>query len=1713
MGSRHTRIYLIAAILAMLVLLTAGCTQVRENVNMGCCVAAKDSENNTICGERIGGDPPGVVDILYTNFCDPASGMCNVHYGSTIVTISTSYPIQMSDTQAASGCTLTDSDMKMICTSENDTDIPICSDRTTGCLAQNCYAQVCGPMSYRPSPVPSLADSVTFTKESQSTGNVPNGAQAVGSAGGTERLYNASCLILRTDENLTAFLKNSKGSAINIFRFGVGTQFGDFDKYRFLFPFTDSYCNINPFIKGARDRFMNYMLTPQEFQQKRDQQTDFDNAVNGSQNALPFQLPWQKVDSEDFCPSDINSSYLGPLYSGMDIPNYNFNRNELYSQYISCSRTPQGDIASCSAAPEEYTGYSNVELDKKFYANFLQMIYENELSRGLQSVGGTPVPAPFECENGMECSSGFCDQSDYSRGLCLRTDASGASTWVQCSCTAEARTCYGGTQLMQYPNDVKPTTGAKLQEYISDYLRDGTEFYIRQEGNLTANLAMVNPACDLGSIDGVDGITDRVKNCYYTTGLVTQPGVQGQVLYGPKFKCPDILKKDIYRVTCAYQGSSTSLCTSSLLSLNNTPWTCTNSSGVKDMSCSSSGPFSVSDCTNYGTSIVCAAKSVTCSISNPDAGNNQYDATCSVSQQQSQYMSLTSCTYYDANPRTTLTCTEAGSTSFNDCVNGSDSSFNDKNGQPTLPAGTIMCSQDPNLKVTDLNGFTTGVDSFRFPQDVQFFGQIQPGNYVGYTLLPEPEFAKSDFYTACHLQNVTDYDVIPTLEMEKGWGNSEAVSAFYGGTVFRPPAVPGTDPFAPGGYLALGDVPQIIGSQRIFSGGECNMLSDNAQEMYLYVPQFIYIKIKQNANGNMSIGDCNADPTTGLPITKSFGWCDACSYLTIAEQKYDPNQIPAPGQLIRTYKDFAGTMNYTVYNQVMMGYSGEYNATLNPAGTQIDNYMREGVLPVYDLSDPGMWADDPTANRVGAKKLRYGFPINMTDGPGLYILGNLNDDYDLRVVDITLTPRFHPDTNVYTLETKVDDGSGTIEYGQLFFDNPNPVCCPVGCPLDVHTQRCTAGCGCQTPDDCVQNTCDPENAEPGKWTCQSDGQCVPNIIYKGNPTVSLAGLRGSLGFQAGPSASFSPPGPSLPSPTSPSGPPAAIGLPGAPGGITPGLTSSTVGASCDDYDPVTAWPVNVSKQGTAASVHGGYTLDFSGSGLTPATGSSDAIAGISIVATKDGADAGSASVCVTDQPVEFQMTLYGQGADATHQSMADFANTFKARVDGIRHYYTTGVFPQPSNLVIQHVLCPPNKCIVGFRLLDDAGGKTGDDRLAQNILTMRELNLGFPYQYSIDLNETDQFVDFSFYPREFTDTTPGICGAGSDLNNELFTRLESLPKAALAEQKLSLIDGFYVDTDHSTCWTDAKRVSFLSYLFAKQKSLSTSGLMGIIYSDTSRLNGSIKSVTDTFGNPVQYAMNSKEYCGLQQGSRWYTSDIPVTVYSKIYTAKTMCEQCQDIDVVLGTCTTKCANNVDCEMPTDSSGAPLQGAFKCPDNSVPEPCMPCNQSTDVLSCKFYRSDGSTDSSTFNISDLNELSPDIISSIPSPSDDVCCLSDTGGNYTYIKQSTAGKNTAPMVFSLSGDPNQDCGIPDISSLSVQMCGASTPIKDYKVECSLYNPQTGILTTKKGKWYIRSFPWTASILHAYNIGELPLAGGGFTLPGPGPVEIPGGAAMPGGG
>jgi len=244
---------------------------------------------------------------------------------------------------------------------------------------------------------------------------------------------------------------------------------------------------------------------------------------------------------------------------------------------------------------------------------------------------------------------------------------------------------------------------------------------------------------------------------------------------------------------------------------------------------------------------------------------------------------------------------------------------------------------------------------------------------------------------------------------------------------------------------------------------------------------------------------------------------------------------------------------------------------------------------------------------------------------------------------------------------------------------------------------------------------------------------------------------------------------------------------------------------------------------------------------------------------------------------------------------------------------------------------------------------------------------------------------------------------------------------------------------------------FLSNMFLKQKRLTKAGLSGILYTN-------ITSLTIPNGN--HWPM----LCSLEKGSHGMVAEEPATIFSKIYESPpgtVLCAGCTDTDIIMGNCNKTCTTGVDCiedadaiAFAKDQLGLPPETPdpdvpLRCPAQMIPSPCTPCSESTERLACEFFRSDGTKLEAEYDISGLTILEADIIASIPPPY--ACCIGDETGNYTFMKQSSMGRITAPILFSTNGDPREDCGIADLSLLAEPTCSIPLPIKNYKVECKI--------------------------------------------------------------
>lgn len=896
----------------------------QNSESIGCCQLSPDG---TACTQLNGGDPS--IELLDTNSCDLDAGTCNVRIRRSELraVLALSGETGAGDSRspgsgsADSGSDIRAADRPVLAGlgGERNINVPICSERQAGCLRSNCTAQVCGTYRYNPKPSPSFGDVSRIATDAGRTTRIATAQIEEGIQG----LYGATCNLLLTDQRMDRFLENTRGSFVNTFRFGIGNTFDEFEKYRWMFPASDVFCNINPVILSGKDRYMNYLLTPSEFGRK---------AAGSS-----YDDPVEKVQGYNFCSVRATSPYLAPTYSGGEYPYYkmiNVTRNE---------HAPADTVAS---------RYPYLTLDKNFYKNFLPIIYRQEIDASLTAADGG-VPAPFECTNGIECSSAQCNFFDYSRGICK---LAGSGRWEQCSCNPPTRSCFGGAKLMDYGTEPVPATATGLMDAVGRYL-DGSNFYVESSGIIRARLASVDPDCDL-SVDGIDDINDYSDCIITTAGDRAVCGISTDAASGFAF-------------TCEPRSGSNYECSGSEGERAHTIGpgisACTWDGDEGEMRCSLSLAYSVNDCIGFsgaGSSLQCNRDSHTgtyalsCNLGESSEDSPDiYGAGCTSTAGSDAF---SGCSYNSA--ASTLSCTRSSTRTFNDCI---DSGGRKLCGRDTDTAALERSSCDatlyPECAAFAAGAFTISIESASFPRDIRFFGEVRDG-YVGYTLLPEVEFRRTDFYNACQ----PEYDVRDAAKIfESDYGEDESISAFWSSMAIRPPDI---NPHPPSGesvrYQAVGDVLFNSGVQRL-DGGDCHILGDDLAH-YIYVPQYIFIK-----TDGRSIGRCELDEVTNMPTAKLFGWCEGCSYATLAKQTVRAATADDAGlPLTKTESRRADGTGYSQTSQVCSFNGGLVTCPTSdsPATTRMPfyfvlfpdaifmqekerQYLQEGVMPVLDLSE------------------------------------------------------------------------------------------------------------------------------------------------------------------------------------------------------------------------------------------------------------------------------------------------------------------------------------------------------------------------------------------------------------------------------------------------------------------------------------------------------------------------------------------------------------------------------------------------------------------------------------------------------------------------------------------------------------------------------------------------------------------------------------------
>lgn len=140
---------------------------------------------------------------------------------------------------------------------ESKLTLPICPDRKSGECNVSCAGIFCGRYEYDPRPLFSTSDAVKLDEEGDPAPDAERLAPGTGKDVAIG-LYNSEC---RIEEMTPAFLNavsNGQGLTLNVFRFGIGNSFQEFDNAYMYYPLTDKACQLNT--RGSVDRYENYAI-------------------------------------------------------------------------------------------------------------------------------------------------------------------------------------------------------------------------------------------------------------------------------------------------------------------------------------------------------------------------------------------------------------------------------------------------------------------------------------------------------------------------------------------------------------------------------------------------------------------------------------------------------------------------------------------------------------------------------------------------------------------------------------------------------------------------------------------------------------------------------------------------------------------------------------------------------------------------------------------------------------------------------------------------------------------------------------------------------------------------------------------------------------------------------------------------------------------------------------------------------------------------------------------------------------------------------------------------------------------------------------------------------------------------------------------------------------------------------------------------------------
>ncbi len=271
-------------------------------------------------------------------------------------------------------------------------------------------------------------------------------------------------------------------------------------------------------------------------------------------------------------------------------------------------------------------------------------------------------------------------------------------------------------------------------------------------------------------------------------------------------------------------------------------------------------------------------------------------------------------------------------------------------------------------------------------------------------------------------------------------------------------------------------------------------------------------------------------------------------------------------------------------------------------------------------------------------------------------------------------------------------------------------------------------------------------------------------------------------------------------------------------------------------------------------------------------------------------------------------------------------------------------------------------------------------------------------------------------------------------------------------KKPSIIYDFWVGQDipgndeyHAKlAWNDTEVRQLFNEIINKEDGLVAAGINGIFYSRIAEFGPLDWSKLQAQDGSIHEAM-----CSLSNASTRMVAQKPMSFFKRVYASGNVsCVDCTADDLYSGKCNMNCSDGTQC-LP----GADVKPPYlvRCPDDGVPEPCTPCNETGKTYTCRVEYDNGSVIVQDVDSKDMNTDSyADVISGLNPP--DKCCISKGGTNYTYMQQSVTLSVDAPIAFSKTGDTNIDCSFPSASSQKPsdsQFCNVKSMATNYRVSC----------------------------------------------------------------